>query len=197
MFHIKKERAAGIRIISTVNTGQFIVDIVLGKHDLRDLRKEFRLGFLHPEELGRGKSCESNVRGALAQNLLSDLIVEIFSLSLGAPVIPQNSGANHLVVSVQDHKAVHLSAAADPCDFFSIKAVKEPGNSQLHCFPPVGRFLLAPAGLGKLQRILLGDNVQYITFFICEEKFAGRSAQIDSNVVHEVPPFLIPVYSVQ
>ena len=37
---------------------------------------------------------------------------------------------------------------------------------------------------------------KYITFFICEEKFAGRSAQIDSNVVHEVPPFQILDYSV-
>ena len=148
--------------------------------------KRFRLIFPHPEELWSSKSRKGDICSALAQDFLPDLIIEIFCLGLCAAVIPEDGRTDHFVLIVQNYKAMHLASAADPGDLSGVKAFEQLRDSQLHGFPPVGGVLLAPAGLGELQRIFLRDNIQNITFFICKEKFAGGSAKIDPNIKHRV-----------
>jgi len=56
------------------------------------------------------------------------------------------------------------------------------GYALKHCLFPVFRVLLTPAGLGKLQRILLRDRVMDRAIRTHQQQLHGGGAQVDSNI---------------
>ena len=111
--YIQKQHAGGIGIIAAMYPGEDIVDIILGEHDLGDLRKVFRLILLHPEDFGGGKTGKCNVCSQCGKLVLADLVVEVIHLLGGSAVIPEDGRTDDLVIFVQHHQAMHLTAAAD------------------------------------------------------------------------------------
>ena len=77
---------------------------------------------------------------------------------------------------------MHLAAAADALDFFSVKTGQQLGNSLENSLFPVFGSLLAPAGMGKLQGILLGDRVQDAAFFVHQQELDCGCTQINADI---------------
>ena len=164
--------------------GEAVIDVILGQHDFADTRKQLRLVFPHPQQLGRGKARKGNVGGAFAQRFLADRPVQILHLLLGAAIVPENGGANHLVMLVQHHKAVHLAACGDARHLRGVKAPQQLRHTGQDRPQPVVRVLLAPAGLGKFQRIFLGNDVEDLAALLHEQQLEGGGAQIKTDEIH-------------
>ena len=122
LLHIQ-QHAGGIGIVAAVNTGENVVDVILGKHDLCNPRKVLRLIFLHPKDLGGGKSSKGNIGSQLRQLVLADLVIQIVHLLCGSTVIPENRGTDNVIVFIQHHQTVHLAAAADTGNLCAVKAL--------------------------------------------------------------------------
>ena len=75
MLHVQQQHTGGVGIVTGVNAGEDVVDVVLGQHDLGDLIEVFRLIFLHPQDLGSGKTGKGNVGGHGGELLLANYIV--------------------------------------------------------------------------------------------------------------------------
>ena len=92
-----------------MNAGQLVSKVILGKHDLRNLRKVVRLVLLNPEDLGSGKSGESDIAGKLGELSFSDLVIKIIGLSSGTSVVPKNSWTDNVVILIKDSNKISLT----------------------------------------------------------------------------------------
>ena len=135
----------------------------------------------HPEELRRGEAGKGDVRREGGELFLADDGVEILRLLGGAPVVPEDGGADHRVLLVQGHQAVHLPAAADAPDLGLVQVLGELQDAVLDGLPPVRRVLLGPAGLGEIQGIVLGNAVQDLAGLLHQQQLYRRCAQIDAD----------------
>ena len=185
MLHIQQQHAGSIGVIGAVYAGQLVVDVVLRQHDLADLCKVLRLGIAHPQQFGGGKAGKCNVRGVLAQVFFANDVVQVFHLLLGAAVIPQNAGADHFVLCIQHHQAVHLAAGTNTGHLRSIKAVQQLRNACTDSVPPVSGVLLAPARMRECNGIFAAYNVGDLPVALHQQQLDCRGTQIDTNVVHE------------
>ena len=138
-----------------MNAGQLICYVILGKHDLLDLCEVLRLFILNPEDLRCSEAGEGNVCSILAELFLADHVVQVIALLVGSSVIPENCGTDHVVILVQDHKAVHLAAKADACHLGLVRILDELLDADLGLLPPILGLLLRPARMREIQGILL------------------------------------------
>ena len=185
VLHIQQQHAGSIGVIGAVYAGQLVVDVVLRQHDLADLCKVLRLGIAHPQQFGGGKAGKCNVCGVLAQVFFANDVVQVFYLLLGAAVIPQNAGADHFVLCIQHHQAVHLAAGTNTGHLRSIKAVQQLRNACTDSVPPVSGVLLAPARMRECNGIFAAYNVGDLPVALHQQQLDCRGTQIDTNVVHE------------
>lgn len=162
---------------------QNVIDVILGKHDLCDLRKNFRLILLHPEDLGRGKARKGNVCGQSREFLLANFIIKIINLLGSSAVVPSDRRTDHIVVFIQRNQTVHLTTSAYARHQTCLKACKQFGNALKQRFLPILWVLLAPTRLGEFQRILFGDYIMDLASSIHQQKLHGRSAQVNPNVI--------------
>ena len=191
MLHVQQQNAAGVAVIAAMDAGEAIVDVVLGQHDLADAGEVFRLVFAHPQELGRGEAREGDVGGVFGDLLFADLLVEIGHLFFGAPVVPQDGGADDLILVVQHHQAVHLAAAADARHAAGVIACQQGVDALGAGPPPFGGLLLAPAGLRENQRIFPGFAAQDPALFVHQQQLHRRGAQIDADIQFGIRHFCI------
>ena len=190
MLDIEQQHAGGIGVVGAVDTGQPVVDVVLRQHDLLDAGEVLRLVVAQPEQLGRGEAGKRDVGGVTAQLILADLVVQVIDLLLGAAVIPQDAGADDLVGLIQHDKAVHLAACADAPDQRGIEAPQQRGDTVTDSVPPIGRLLLAPAGVGERDTVLTADNVVDPAGLVHQQQLDGGGAQINADVIHSGCSFL-------
>ena len=122
MFDVQQQHAACIGEIAGVDARKHVVDIVLGQHDLFDAGEVLRLVLFHPKQLRRSEACKGDIAGVFRQLAFADLCVEPFRFLRRTSVVPKDRRADHVVVPIQSHKTMHLSAAADARDLRSIKA---------------------------------------------------------------------------
>ena len=95
--------------------GQPISNIILRKHDLCDPCKILWLLILYPQKLRCGKAGKGNIRCVFRKLLLSDHIVQVIAFFISTAIVPQKCRSDHLILLVQDHQSVHLSAKTDTC----------------------------------------------------------------------------------
>ena len=105
--------AGRIRHFRNVLAGQPEPQIVLRQQHLCDLGEDVRLVVLHPGELRRGEAGKDDVAGELAEARVG---VERGRLGVAARVVPQDAGAQHLVVGVEQRRAMHVAGKADALD---------------------------------------------------------------------------------
>ena len=185
MFHIQKQRSAGVGTVGAVHAGQTEIDVVLGKHDLVNSGKQIRLILPHPQKFWRCKSGKCNVSRKPGQPVSAQRVVKPASLPGGAAVIPQDGGTDDLVVFVQHHQTVHLASRPNPRYLTGIKAPEELRNPFQHRPDPVLRILLAPSGPRKFQGIFLGHNALNGSLPVHQKQLDGGGAQVDSNIQHD------------
>ena len=83
---------------------------------------------------------------------------------------------------VQNHQAVHLTAAADTGHVRAVKALEKLRNALHHSLVPVFGILLAPAGLGKFQGIFFGDHILDPALGIHQQQLYRGSTQVDTDI---------------
>jgi len=73
-----------------MNSCQDVVDVIFGKHDLGDLYKVLRLIFLYPEDLGGGKTRNSDVGCQCGQLVLANFVIPAVHLLGSTSIVPEN-----------------------------------------------------------------------------------------------------------
>ena len=154
-----------------MDTCEYVVYIIFWKHDLGNSFKVLPLIFPEPKNLGRSKACKSNIGRQGRELLLADFPVEIGHLFRCSAVIPKDGRTDHIVLFIQNHKAVHLTATADADYILALILFQQFRNTFQHSLTPILGILLAPAGFGKFQGILLGHDVFNITRFVHQQQF--------------------------
>ena len=183
MLDVQQQHTAGVGIVAAVHAGETVVDIVLGKHDLRDAREVLRLMLAHPQQLRRREARKGDVRRERRELFLADDVVEIFHLLAGAPVVPEDGGPYHPVLIVKGDEAVHLSAHADAADAAFVRVLRQLEDAALYGFPPVVGVLLGPARLREGERIVLGHLVEDRARLVHKQQLDGRGTEIDADIV--------------
>ena len=184
MLHVQEEHSGGVGAVGAVDACEEVVDVVLGEHDFCDLGVVLGLILPHPQDFGSGETGKGDVGRQLGQLLLANLVVEVVHLLGGAAVVPQNGGANHIVVFVQDHQAVHLAARSDARHLAGVEAAQQLRDALQHGLFPVLGILLAPAGLGELQGVVFGYNVFNLALPVHQQQLDSGGAQVDSDIQH-------------
>ncbi len=113
MLHIQQQGAGSVGVIGGENAGETVIDVIFGEQDFCNAGEEIGLLLLHPKQLGGGKPGKGDVAGEAAEGHLSGVLVKLVSLGLGAAVVPEDGGADHLSGIVQRHQAVHLARHPD------------------------------------------------------------------------------------
>ena len=149
-----------------MHTGQPVCQIILRQHDFLNSCKIFRFFIFYPQNLGRRKSGKGNVRRIFGKLILTDYIVQIIAFFIGSAVIPQKSGTDNLIVFIQKHQPVHLSAEADAGYLFLFFILKQFLQSVHRLYVPVLRLLLRPAGMREIQGVFPGNRLLDFTIFV-------------------------------
>ena len=98
--------------------GQPKPHIIFGQQHLHGLFKVLRFVLSQPEDFRSGKSFQGGVGDQFDQmRPPADGGFDLPAFLRGALVVPQNRRADHLMLGVQKHAAVHLAAQADPGHF--------------------------------------------------------------------------------
>jgi len=189
--HVEQEHPARVRIVAGVHAGELVDDIVLRQHDLRDAVEQLRLVLFHPQQLRRGEAGERDVRGQLRELFPANVLVEPIRLIRRAPVVPQDRGAEHVVIFIQRDQTVHLPADADAGDLRGVVPVQQRREPLRDGVPPVRGRLLRPAGVREGERILARDGVEDIPRLIHEQQLHRRGAEVYPDVVQANTSFLI------
>jgi hypothetical protein len=97
-----------------------------------------------PQELRGREARERPVARQLDEAVEADALADLLALARGALVVPEDRGADHLLVGVEHDEPVHLPDQADPRDVAGV----ELGQRLLRRPPPRLGILLGPAGPG-------------------------------------------------
>ena len=197
VLYVEQQHAGGVGIITGMDAGELIGQIVLREHDLCDSPEVLRLVFAHPEELRCGKAREGDVRRQSRELVLADGIVEIVDLLEGTAVIPQNRRADDVIHLIQRNKTMHLAACADTCYLICIKAVQQLRNAGHDRIPPILGLLLRPARMREDQGILLRDSIQNRAVLRDKQQLAGGCPQVNTDIKHFGLLIFIPASAAQ
>ncbi len=117
--------------------------IVFGQQHFGNLAEHGGLVARQPAQLGRSKARHHHAAGQLRQ--AGQLGRHLRALNVGTCVIPQNGGAQDLILRVQQHGTVHLPRQADGLNGTIRLRVRLAKGCQckLSSSPPFGRVLLA------------------------------------------------------
>lgn len=167
---------------------QLVHQIIFGQHDLGDAGKQIRFMVPHPQKFGRREAREGDIARARAERLPAHVLIQERRLLGRAAVVPQNGRAQHLVLFIQGHQAVHLAPQADALHRAGVKARQKPRHAGQARGPPILRGLLAPARMRENEGVFLRDSVQHGARLIHQKELAGRSAHVYADIQHYKTP---------
>ena len=114
---VEQERPRGVADLGRVGAGEPVADVILGQEDLADPVPVRGLVLADPEELGGGEAGQGGVGDHPDQGLAAaGPLLDLGALGGGPLVVPEQGGADHLAVGVEEDRAVHLAAQADARD---------------------------------------------------------------------------------
>ena len=99
--HVQQQHPGGVGVVAAVHAGELIIHIVFRQHDLGDLLEVLRLVFTHPQQLRRGKARKGDVCRQRGESVLADGVVEVVHLFGRPSVVPQNRGADDVILRIQ------------------------------------------------------------------------------------------------
>ena len=186
---IHQKHARCIGVVAYECAGETVCQVIFWKHDFADFCEVIRLIFFHPENLRCGKACKCNVCGVLGEFFFSDYGVQIIGLFCGTAVVPEDRRADDVIVLIQDDKAMHLAAEADAGYLGFVYVFYQLADSLFALLPPVFRFLLRPAWMREIQRILSRYNIYNFAFLVHQKQFDSGSTKVNTNKIHVESPF--------
>jgi len=72
-----------------------------------------RLVFAHPEKLGEREIRERRVAGEINETVCAELLGKFPDLGFGTLIAPDEGGADHVIVAIEQDGAMHLPGKSD------------------------------------------------------------------------------------
>ncbi len=116
MAEVEKERARSVRRVGCELAGEALADVVLGQQEVRQPAVSVGLLLPQPEQLGRLEPGQRGVARDLQQPFGAHPGGDLAALRLRPLVVPEQRRADRLPGTVEEDRAVHLAAQADPDD---------------------------------------------------------------------------------
>ena len=182
VFHVQQQHARSIRKIGAEGARKAVCQIVFGQHDLGDPGKVFRLVVAHPQNFGGGEAGKGDVARPLRQLVFAHRLVQVRRLRFGAAVVPEDGGADDVVVFIQRHQPVHLPAEGDAFYGGLVLPVQQGGDARQRRRVPVFGALFAPARLRVVHGVTLGVLRQNGAVRRHQQEFCPAGAQVDADV---------------
>ena len=145
---VVEERAGRVRGVDRVLARHAEAHVVLRQQHVADAGVRFRLVLPEPEELRRREAGQRTVPRLGDQVVAAEAILDLGALRAGALVVPQDRGADHLLLVVEHDEPVHLAGKADRGRLDGER--RERGLSGA---PPVLGILLRPARPGRREPV--------------------------------------------
>ena len=171
-----------IGLVGDIVAGEQQPQIILGQQNLRRAPENVAFVLRHPQQLGRGEAGHCQVAGDLAR--LGDTPLQFAALLARAHVIPQDGWPQHLIVCIEQHRAVHLAGKADTLDAsqFTRKCRAYFAHGRLGGLPPVRRMLFRPHRLRPVQGQRAAPGGDDALLVVDEQDFGFRRAEIDAEI---------------
>ncbi|MNS94141.1 hypothetical protein D3C72_1283480 [compost metagenome] len=136
--------AGGVGHFRDVFAGQPQTQIILRQQYLGHFREDIGFVLRHPGKLRRGEAGENDVAGDLAETRIG---IQRGGLGMGARIVPQDAGAQHLAISINKRRTMHLAGKADALYGAKLfrKLLLQAGNGCSGRGNPVRRVLFGPA----------------------------------------------------
>ncbi len=94
----------------------------MGSSTLRTRSKMRRFIVADPEQFGEREAGEHGVGGVVENAFAADLRVDPVDLLLTALIAPDERGAEHTIVAIEQREAVHLTGEPDALDVAALDA---------------------------------------------------------------------------
>jgi hypothetical protein len=164
--------------------GQVQVEIGGGQEYLGHARMVFRLMGAQPFQLGRGEARKHDIARQRAHAFHR---VEPGGLLMRAAVVPQDAGADHPVLRVEQRRAMHVPGDADARELGEGgMRVAQLLDRAIERRDPVRRVLLAPARPGMRRRIGALGRADRTARLIDEKRAQPGGAEVDPEIAHDV-----------
>jgi hypothetical protein len=105
--HVQPQRAGGVGDVADALAGQAQAQVILGRQHAGNPAEQLRLMLAQPQQLGRGQPRHRQAAGDAGESRMRAL--QPLRLCQRARIVPQDRRAQHMVVPVQQHCAMHLS----------------------------------------------------------------------------------------
>src|SRR5690606_22402544 len=162
-----------------------------------DLPVDVGLVLAHPGDLGGGEAGHGDIARHRPQAGKGRFHLGAFGG--GAPVIPQDAGAQHRVVLAQQRRPVHVTGKADAAHRrqFLWMALFQGVDGGEGGGPPVGGVLLGPAGAGP-HRLDGGRRslAQGLAMGVDQQRLDAGRADINAEIGHEARTSILPDASI-
>jgi hypothetical protein len=113
MGDIEQQRARSLRHIDGAFSGELEANVILGQQHVGDAFPVVRFVFTHPKQLGEGEIRERCITGEIDETIGAELFREFPDLGFGALIAPDECGADHLIVAIEQNCAMHLPGKSD------------------------------------------------------------------------------------
>ena len=111
---VQQQHAAGVAHFGGEFAGQPPAHFVLRQQHLAELVEILRLVIAQPENLRRGEAGQRRIGDHLDQlRAPAGALFDLLALGGRALIVPQKRAADHAVLLVEKHRAVHLARQAD------------------------------------------------------------------------------------
>ena len=182
VFDVEQQHAARVRKVGTEAPRQPVGEVVFGEHDLGDAGKVLRLVVAQPQNFGRGEAGEGDVARVRRELFAADLLVEVGRFRRGAAVVPEDGGADDVVLAVQCDQPVHLPAEGDAAHGGLILPFEQGGDAAQRRGVPIGGVLLAPAALRVADGVALRVFGEDAPVRRDQQKLCAARAEVDADV---------------
>ena len=137
--HIQPRGASRIRHLCHMRSGQPKPQIIFRQKNLGHFGKNLRFPPPHPGQLWGGKAREDDIAGQLAKDWIA---IHHVSLSRSAGVVPQNTGAHHPILVIQQRRPMHVTGKTNGAHGAQIGLRGQGRQNRLCGLKPVLRRLL-------------------------------------------------------
>ena len=173
--------AGGVRHFRHVLARQPQTQIVLRQQHPAHFGEDIRLVLGNPCKLRRREAGEDDVAG---QSTKARIGVKRGSLMIAARVVPEDAGAQHLVVGVEQRRAMHLAGQADAanrCQLLGMRGLQS-RNGFLGRANPVCRVLLGPAWMRARDIEVAMGGTDDLLIAVDQHRFDARRSEIETQI---------------
>ena len=186
--HIHPQGARGIRHVGYTLATHPKPEIVLWQKNGGNPREPVGFMLCHPDSLRGGESRHHCIAADAAKQRHGH--VHMLRLRGGARVVPQNTGADHLIRGIKRRQPMHLARQANGAHSRHLRGgiPRQRRHRRISRLPPGLRVLFRPSGLWTADVKRRRPAADHHACLIQQKRLHGRGAKVKPEI-HESPSF--------